>query len=60
MFMFEKAVVGSRRYWGWIGALFAVILVGLLSYVRQLQVGLGITGLSRDVIWGLYIAQFTW
>lgn len=59
MFMFEKAVVGSRRYWSWIGALFAVVLVGFLFYLRQLQLGLGITGLSRDVTWGLYIAQFT-
>jgi molybdopterin-containing oxidoreductase family membrane subunit len=59
MFMFEKAVVGSRSYWAWIGALFAVIVVGFLFYLRQLQVGLGITGLSRDVTWGLYIAQFT-
>jgi molybdopterin-containing oxidoreductase family membrane subunit len=59
MFMFEKAVVGSRRYWTWIGVLFAIILVGFLFYLRQLQVGLGITGLSRDVMWGLYIAQFT-
>ncbi len=59
MFMFEKAVVGSRRYWGWIGALFAVVLLGGLFYLRQLQLGLGITGLSRDVTWGLYIAQFT-
>ena len=59
MFMFEKAVVGSRRYWAWLGVLLAVILVGFLSYLRQLQVGLGITGLSRDVMWGLYIAQFT-
>jgi len=59
MFMFEKVVIGSRRYWAWIGALFAVILVGFLSYLWQLQVGLGITGLSRDVTWGLYIAQFT-
>ena len=59
MFMFEKAVVGSRRYWTWIGGLFVIILVGALSYLWQLQVGLGITGLSRDVMWGLYIAQFT-
>jgi molybdopterin-containing oxidoreductase family membrane subunit len=27
--------------------------------LRQLDLGLGITGLSRDVSWGLYIAQFT-
>lgn len=59
MFMFEKAVVGSRRYWAWLGVLFAIMLVGFLCYLRQLQVGLAITGLSRDVTWGLYIAQFT-
>jgi [DsrC]-trisulfide reductase subunit P len=59
MFMFEKAVVGSRRYWSWLGVLFAVMLLGALCYLRQLQVGLAITGLSRDVTWGLYIAQFT-
>ena len=59
MFMFEKAVVGSRRYWAWLGALSTVILAGFLCYLWQLQIGLGITGLSRDVMWGLYIAQFT-
>ena len=59
MFMFEKAVVGSRRYWLWILGLFAVIGVGFLNYLRQLEVGLAITGLNRDVTWGLYIAQFT-
>jgi len=57
--MFEKAVVGGRRYWTWIGALFAVIFLGFLFYLWQLRVGLGITGLSRDVTWGLYISQFT-
>ncbi len=59
MFMLEKAVVGGRRYWSWIGALGLVIALGFLFYLRQYQVGLGITGLSRDVTWGLYIAQFT-
>lgn len=59
MFMFEKAVVGSRRYWAWIFCLFAVIGLGVIAYLRQFDQGLGITGLSRDVTWGLYIAQFT-
>ena len=59
MFMFEKAVVGSKRYWAWILGLSAVILVGLFAYLHQLSYGLGVTGMSRDVIWGLYIAQFT-
>src|SRR3990172_1307181 len=59
MVALEKALVGNRRYWTWIGALLVVIVLGVLSYLRQLQFGLGITGLSRDVTWGLYIAQFT-
>ncbi len=59
MFMFERALVGSRRYWAWVFALLAVIASGALCYQRQLSEGLVITGLSRDVTWGLYIAQFT-
>ncbi len=59
MFMFEKAVTGSRRYWIWIGALAVVMLAGLAAWFRQFEYGLGVTGLSRDVTWGLYIAQFT-
>lgn len=59
MFMLEKALAGSRRYWSWIGFLLLVMLVGFASYMRQLRLGLVITGLSRDVTWGLYIAQFT-
>lgn len=59
MFMFEKAVVGSKRYWAWVLSLCAVIGLGFLCYLLQLRDGLGITGMSRDVSWGLYIAQFT-
>jgi len=59
MFMFEKAIVGSRRYWLWILCLVAVIAIGFANYLHQLNYGLGITGMSRDVSWGLYIAQFT-
>ena len=59
MFMFEKAVVGGRRYWTWLLVLLGVIGLGLVSYLWQFRTGLGITGLSRDVTWGLYIAQFT-
>ena len=59
MFMFEKAIVGSRRYWTWLFCLLCVIAAGFFFYMRQLDVGLGITGMSRDVSWGLYIAQFT-
>ncbi|KJR47299.1 Sulfite reduction-associated complex DsrMKJOP protein DsrP [Desulfosporosinus sp. I2] len=57
--MFERALTGSRRYWTWIFLLLAVIAVGFYSYLKQYSYGLGLTGMSRDVSWGLYIAQFT-
>ncbi|MFH1625999.1 MAG: sulfate reduction electron transfer complex DsrMKJOP subunit DsrP [Pseudomonadota bacterium] len=57
--MFEKALSGSRKYWALVIFLLAVIGVGFYYYVQQLMIGLGITGMSRDVSWGLYIAQFT-
>jgi Ni/Fe-hydrogenase subunit HybB-like protein len=59
MFMFEKALVGNRRYWSWILGLLVLVGLGFFSYLRQLDYGLGLTGMSRDVTWGLYIAQFT-
>ncbi len=55
----EKTLVGSRKYWLWIACLLALVLAGFLCYLRQLAQGLVITGLSRDVSWGLYVAQFT-
>ena len=57
--MLEKALSGSTRYRAWVGGLLLVILVGVAFYVKQINEGLGITGMSRDVTWGFYIAQFT-
>jgi len=57
--MLEKALSGSRRYWTWVFILLAVIGVAFLTYLKQFNEGLGISGMSRDVSWGLYIGQFT-
>jgi len=57
--MLEKALSGSKRYWIWMGLLLIVAFAGFLTYLKQFNTGLGITGLSRDVTWGFYIAQFT-
>lgn len=57
--MLEKALSGDKQYWGWVFALLVLIFIGFLFYLRQYGYGLGITGLSRDVTWGFYIAQFT-
>jgi Ni/Fe-hydrogenase subunit HybB-like protein len=57
--MFEKALHGSRAYWMWVGALAIFVTGSFLVYLYQYRQGLWITGLSRDVSWGLYISQFT-
>ncbi|MBU0520386.1 polysulfide reductase NrfD [bacterium] len=57
--MIEKALQGGKGYWTLIVILLAVIGVGVLAYLKQFSEGLTVTGLSRDVSWGLYIAQFT-
>lgn len=57
--MLEKALKGNKTYFLWLG--FLLVLIGIaVGLVRwQIGAGLGITGMSRDVSWGLYIAQFT-
>jgi len=59
MNMLEKALSGSKRYWTWILFLLVVIGSGMINYLHQLDYGLGVTGMSRDVSWGFYISQFT-
>jgi molybdopterin-containing oxidoreductase family membrane subunit len=59
MYMFDKALTGSRRYWGWIVFLLLLTGAGFVCYCWQLSYGLGITGMSRDISWGIYIGQFT-
>ncbi len=58
--MLEKALKGSPMYWFWLFFLAVVAGVGSMAYLFQLQFGLGVTGMSRDVSWGFYIAQFTY
>jgi len=55
----EKALKGSRGYGIWVAFLLLLTGIGFFFYLKQLDYGLGITGMSRDVSWGLYIAQFT-
>lgn len=57
--MLEFALKGSKKYWGLVGGLSAIVGIGFVTWLYQLNFGLGITGMSRDVTWGFYIAQFT-
>jgi len=49
----EKALTGSKWYWGWMAVLLVFIGVGIASYVMEAEVGL-----SNDVPWGLFIGQY--
>ena len=51
--------VGDWRYYAWMTVLTVIALVGLNAYARQLVHGLATTGMTDQVSWGLYIANFT-
>jgi molybdopterin-containing oxidoreductase family membrane subunit len=57
--MIEKTLKGKPAYWVWLAFLGMLMAIGAACYVRQYNFGLGMTGMSRDVSWGLYISQFT-
>jgi molybdopterin-containing oxidoreductase family membrane subunit len=49
---------GSPRYRAWLLLLLAIVAVGVYSYALQLRDGLVVTGMSDQVSWGFYIANF--
>jgi Ni/Fe-hydrogenase subunit HybB-like protein len=51
---------GGRLYWSWVDGLGLVVLVGVAFYWRQVEQGLITTGMSDQVSWGAYIANFTY
>jgi Ni/Fe-hydrogenase subunit HybB-like protein len=57
--MIEKVLKGNSKYWMWLAFLSAFIAVGAICYLRQFFIGMGLTGMGRDLSWGLYISQFT-
>ena len=52
--------VGDWRYHTWMTLLTVVSLMGLYAYAQQLVHGLVTTGMTDQVSWGLYIANFTY
>jgi molybdopterin-containing oxidoreductase family membrane subunit len=57
--MIERVLTGSKKYLAWQGFLTLLVLMGIYAYSQQYVNGLGATGMSRDISWGVYIAQFT-
>lgn len=53
-----SAPAPSPAWRAWVGALVAGLLVGAFCFFWQLTHGLGVTGLSNTVTWGMYIISF--
>ncbi len=57
---FRLSFVGDWRYYAWMLALSIIALLGLNAYAKQFVQGLATTGMTDQVSWGLYIANFTY
>ena len=55
----SSATTGGGRYHLWMGTLTLLMVIGAYAYSLQLRYGLGVTGMSDHVSWGLYISNFT-
>ena len=50
---------GGAYYYPWMALLSLLVVGGVVSYGYQLTSGLAVTGMSDEVSWGIYIANFT-
>ena len=56
---FRLSFIGDWRYHSWMLTLTVITLLGLNAYCKQLVQGLATTGMTDQVSWGMYIANFT-
>jgi Ni/Fe-hydrogenase subunit HybB-like protein len=55
----KRVFVGTPAYYVWVLFLLSLIGFGVTAYLKQLQQGLIVTGMTSYVSWGLYIGNFT-
>jgi len=56
--LFEPIRKTGKGFYISISILTALVLWGIYAYVTQYQNGLAVTGLSRQIFWGVYITNF--
>ena len=59
-FCAEHAFTGGRIFWIWLSFWVFLASVGIFSWMEQWDKGMVVTGLSDQVSWGLYVANFTY
>ena len=57
---FHVATDGGLPFYAWMTALTAIALVGANAWAHQVVNGLGVTALTDQVSWGMYIGNFTY
>jgi Ni/Fe-hydrogenase subunit HybB-like protein len=58
--VFLLSFSGSTRFYLWMALLTIPVVLGGRAYVHQLVEGLAVTGMTDQVSWGAYIANFTY
>jgi molybdopterin-containing oxidoreductase family membrane subunit len=56
--LFEHIWKTGKNFYITISVLIALVLLGLYAYITQYLTGLTVTGLSRQIFWGVYITNF--
>jgi len=56
--LLEPIMKTGRRFYIAAAILLAFVLWGVYAYLTQYSTGLGVTGLSRQIFWGVYITNF--
>jgi len=57
--LYHYSFLGSMKYYAWMTLLTILSLAGLYAFAEQTVNGLAITGMTDQVSWGVYIANFT-
>ena len=55
----HEAFRGGRIFYAWMTFLTVLVIAGIYAYTFQYQEGLIVSGMSDQVSWGVYIANFT-
>jgi molybdopterin-containing oxidoreductase family membrane subunit len=56
--MDSRTAISNYGFYAWIGVLSVLVVIGLISFIRQTTDGHHLTGLSDALPWGLYITGF--
>ena len=55
----RSALTGGPLFYAWMSALSMLVVAGIWGYSQQARFGLSVTGMTDQVSWGMYIANFT-